>query len=545
LITLHGNTEYPNPTKPPIFKVCRWLSRDEFERLRQIADYLGRSSGCSIFNLKHGVLRSPRLYEILGFLRRLGAVFDPGVEEILEELAEKNTAVHVGLDRAGFLVSSHMYLADVLSPYRQRGWVKYLRDKGGFLVKPFAIVDVVQELEARGFKIVDHTGLLARNILDIEFRGELRRYQREALRAWKDNNFRGLIVLPTGAGKTIVALAAMALLNVPTLVVVYTREQLNEWLEKIRDFLDTTEAIGLFYGEQKEIKPITIATYQSAYRNVERLWDKFSLLVVDEAHHLPADKFRTIALRIMAPYRLGLTATPYREDGRHEELFGLLGGVVFEKSLEELRAQGYVASYEVIPRLVTLPRPEHERYRELKRRYNALARGRTVKELVAASAAGDESARRALQLLSEARKVLALSKAKLEEAKKIVEEELARGSKIIVFTQYVQQAEVLGKLLGAPVITGRTDKTRRRIIMELFKKGRFRVLVLTTVGDEGIDIPDANVGIVLSGTSSRRQFIQRLGRLLRPQPGKVARLYYVAVRGTQEEMSLRKVLDAL
>jgi len=110
-----------------------------------------------------------------------------------------------------------------------------------------------------------------------------------------------------------------------------------------------------------------------------------------------------------------------------------------------------------------------------------------------------------------------------------------------VFTQYVDQAEQIGKIVGAPVITGKTDKRRRQFILELFKASRYRVLVFTTVGDEGIDVPDANVGIILSGTSSKRQFIQRLGRLLRPKEGKQSRLYYIAVRGTSEEAALRKL----
>jgi len=532
-------------TSAPLFRICSWISRGDFERIKRFADYLGRQRGCSMFTLKHGILSSPRLHEIVGFLERLGAEFDNETKSYLEELIEKNTTIYVELSREGFVLRSQMYLADLLTEHRRLGRVRYSREKGGFLVKPFALVDVVKDITSRGYRVVDRSGLLETGSIDVDFVGELRPYQQEAIEAWQSNNGRGLVVLPTGAGKTIVALAAISILKVPTLIVVYTKEQLNEWMEKIGRFLRGSFTVGAFYSERKDIKDITVATYQSAYRNIERLWNKFSLLIIDEAHHLPADKFRRIALEITAPYRLGLTATPYREDGRHNELFGLMGGIVYEKSLEELKRSGYVANFEVIPRLVSLRKGEYQKYKELKRKYSVFAKGRTVQELVAASASGDESARKALQALNEMRKLLALSEAKLEEAKKIINDEMLRGSKIIVFTQYVQQAEALGRALGVPVVTGRTDKVRRRIIMELFKKGRYRVLILTTVGDEGIDIPDANVGVVLSGTSSRRQFIQRLGRLLRPQPGKVARLYYVAVRGTQEEAALRKLLGAL
>jgi len=530
-----------------VFRVCGWLDRDEYRKLREYAEYLGRSNGCSLYALRYSVLNSPRLREAVDYIEKIGGVFDEDSRALVEKLVEEYTTVFIDVVEEGYLLRSRSYLAPYLERLRGLGLARYSRPHGGFIVRPHALVDAVRELEAAGLRVVDRTGLLRTGLLDVEFRGELRTYQREAVESWADNGYRGLVVLPTGAGKTIVALYAVSVLRVPTLIVVYTREQLLEWSEKIRRFLRLGPGVrvGLFYGDRKDVAEITLATYQSAYRYVEVLHSRFGLLVVDEAHHLPAEKFKRIASSILAPYRLGLTATPYRDDGKHVELFALMGGVVYEKSLTELEEEGYVASFTVIPILVDLTADERARYRELRRRYLAYARGRTVKELVRAAAAGDETARKALQLLSEIRRLLAFSKAKLEEAKRIVKEEIMRGSRVIVFTQYVEQAEKLGKMIGAPVITGRTDKSRRRVIFELFKKGRFNAIVFTTVGDEGIDVPDANVGVVLSGTSSRRQFIQRLGRLLRPAPGKTAKLYYVAVKGTQEEANMKKVLSAI
>ncbi len=530
-----------------IFKICDWLDDRDYLRLREFSDYLGRRSGCSVFAFKLSALNSTRLREYVEYVERLGGEIVEGREELEARLAASET-VYVKPHREGFLLQSVVRIGDFLAELRMRGLVRYSRLYQGFIVKPYAVVDALEALRQAGLRIVDESCLIEcrERRLEVRLNAELRPYQAEALRAWLSNGKRGLVALPTGAGKTVVALAALAEVRLPTLIVVYTREQMQEWLEKIMRFTSLSRGdIGLFYGDEKKIAPVTVATYQSAYRNIELLWDRFSLLVVDEAHHLPADKFRVIAERSLAPYRLGLSATPYREDGRHEYLFGLLGGLVYEKSVEELEREGYIASYTIIPRLVQLSGSELRRYRELKKAYQVLARGRKVEELVRAAAAGDESARKALQLLNEIRMLLASSRAKLEEARAIVEEELRRGSKIIIFTQYVKQAEQLGKLLGAPVLTGRMDKRKRRLILELFKKGRYRVLVLTTVGDEGIDVPDANVGIILSGTSSRRQFIQRLGRLLRPGDGKVARLYYIAVRGTQDEATMKKVLAAL
>ncbi|ALL01094.1 DNA repair helicase RAD25 [Pyrodictium delaneyi] len=529
------------------FKICRWLDKDEFKDLVRLASYIGRRDGCSWFEISFSNSHVDKLLDLLDSLKTFGAEFDQRSKQIVDKLLAEANTVEIDASTSGFLVRSRRLLLDYLSTFRAKGLVRYSRNYRGFIVKPYAIVDVIDRLQREGFKVKDNTGLLySKKTLNIVFNGKLRSYQEEAINAWRENRYRGVIALPTGSGKTIVALAAMVTLSVPTLIVVYTREQLNEWAEKIVKFTNLDKNnIGLFYSEQKSIKLITIATYQSAFRNIDILFDKFSLLIVDEAHHLPAEKFRAIAESILAPYRLGLSATPYREDGRHEELFRLVGGVVYERSLSELLEEGFIASFEIVPVLVQLERKEFEEYKKLKKKFIVMARGRKVDELVKAASAGDDSAKQALQLLSRIRRVLALSKSKVEEARRIVENELAKGSKIIIFTQYVDQAETIGKELGIPVVTGKTEKHKRRIIFELYKRGRFRAIVLTTVGDEGIDIPDANVGIVLSGTSSRRQFIQRLGRLLRPQPGKVAKLYYIAVKGTQEETALKKLLNSI
>jgi len=182
--------------------------------------------------------------------------------------------------------------------------------------------------------------------------------------------------------------------------------------------------IGLYYSDEKRVGKVTISTYQSAYRHIGSLYDKFSLLIVDEAHHLPADKFRLIAEHILAPYRLALSATPYRSDGRHEDLFRLVGGIIYSKSLQELLGMGFIASFEIIPVLVDLPPRDKTEFNRLKREYNVLAAGRKVEELVKAAGVGDERAKKALQLLSRMRRLLALNKLKLEEAKRIYENEL-------------------------------------------------------------------------------------------------------------------------
>ncbi|MCE4620039.1 MAG: ATP-dependent helicase, partial [Desulfurococcales archaeon] len=207
----------------------------------------------------------------------------------------------------------------------------------------------------------------------------------------------------------------------------------------------------------------------------------------------------------------------------------------------ELTRQGYLAAYTIIQRKVDLLPNEKKKYLELRRRYQIYARGRTFQDLLEAAKKGDQDAIQAIRIHKEMTRLIQHSEAKLREAEKIIKNELAKGSKIIVFTQYKSQAEEIARRVGGLLLHGGLDKSRRARVLEEFRASPSGVLVVTTVGDEGIDIPDANVGVLLSGTGSQRQFIQRLGRLLRPKNGSnTARLYEIVAAGTSEEYQARK-----
>ncbi len=521
-------------------RFARRLSDDEFYELLRIADYRGFEDGARIFEINPVKLKREglSLREALALVDELGGV----VEEYPGYGGEMVARLRV--EDGVFVLRSRERLLEYLSEFGRD--VRYSREKKGFIVRPYVVVDVVEKLRRAGFEVIDETGLLNPKPFreDLSIGVKLRPYQVEALEAWKAHGMRGVIALPTGAGKTIVALAAIAELKAPTLIVVYTREQLKQWMEKAVQVLGLKPwEVGAYYGEEKRIAPVTVTTYQTAWRRVGELADRFSLLIVDEVHHLPAERFRLIAENILAPYRMGLSATPEREDGKHVELFRLMGGLVYRKSAWELAEQGYLASFRIVTKYVTLTPAEAKRYRELRRAFQELAAGRDVNELIRMAAAGDERASKALKLLNEMRKIVANAENKLKAAKEIAEAEAERGSKVIIFTQYVEQAKKLAAMLGAPAITGKTDKVKRDLALTLFKTGRARILVVTSVGDEGLDIPDANVGILLSPSGSRRQFIQRLGRLLRPAPGKSeAVLYEIIVKGTMEEAQARRKL---
>ncbi len=540
-----------------VFVVKRWLDEDEFAKVKMFARYLGYERGVGAkfeldvnrlsSNLRSGAID---VDDVLGFLEDSDVEFVEGsIDDVKKVLEDSMPKIVARRDGRTIVLIPNTYLGDAVKDLREAGLIKYDKERRVFIVtKPMHFFEVLRRLESRGIKIVNETGIRERIELPvrISFKGSLRPYQEEALKAWRSNDYRGIVSLPTGAGKTIVAIAALAELNLRTLIVVYTKEQMFQWREKILEFTDAPRTmIGLFYGEEKRLAPITITTYQSAFRYIDLLAPYFSFLVIDEVHHLPAEKFRYIAENSFAWARLGLSATVVREDGKHVELFPLMGGVVYHKTASELAEEGYLAPFTIIPVRVELTPEERVKYRKLLDEYRKLVGYAPFEQVLVAARRGDEKAIKALQIRSELRQLVHNASKKLEAVKKIVEMELERGSKILIFTQYVDQAKRIAEMLGAPYITGELDESTRRRRLEMFRDGLSRVLVLTTVGDEGIDIPDANVGIIVAGTGSRRQFLQRLGRLLRPAPGKEARLYEIVVKGTFEELEARKRRSAV
>jgi len=523
------------------FRVARWLRDDEFRELLKFSKYLGRDRGYRVFRLDYSKMKSSglSLRDVASVLRGIGGIPEEDVAAI-ERLADEIETVYIEYSNGKILVKSRAYLKPIVEAHKLP--LTYSRELKCYVALPIHYARVREALESHGFKIVDKvfSSSSSRTPHPITFKGELRDYQQEALEAWRNNGYRGVIVLPTGAGKTVVAIAGVVELSVWSLIVVYTKDHVKQWIDAFKRFTDAGWMVGAYYGEEKRLAPITITTYQTAFRRIGELARYFRLIVFDEAHHIPADKFKSIATSSPAPYRLGLSATIEREDGKHEEIFPLVGGVVYRSDPGELTRKGYLAPFVIRRVRVRLEGREKSVYNELKRKYLALAAGRTFDEILEAARLGDERAVEALRIHSKMREIVQMSESKLREAEKIVKEELARGSKIIVFTQYKRQAEELARRLGALLLHGGIDRRKREMILEKFRRMESGVMVVTTVGDEGLDIPDADVGIIVSGTGSRRQFIQRLGRLLRPKEGKVAVLYEIVAAGTGEEFQSRR-----
>lgn len=535
-----------------ILRAKRWLEQHEFREILKIADYNGYEKGSGpifVFNLKKALRNKYTYDDIINLIDEYELEMDEASLEKLRELFSK-TAIRIKWDNTIGKIKILVPQAikkKVIYELKELGY-RYAGTNEDYVIltlMPYKIGSLKKTIEKLGLEYRDEDGLFKHKDLPFNLdlvNIELRPYQEEALKAWIENKYQGIIALPTGSGKTIIGIAAITKVNKRTLIITFTREQMFQWKEAIYKYTNIEPGVvGLIYSNEKRIGPITITTYQSGYRQIKDLAPYFDFLLVDEVHHLPAEKFKYIALHSIATYRMGLSATVVREDGKHVELFPLLGGIVYHKSVAELANQGYLARYRIISVKIKLKPDERKQYEELRKTYQLFAGGRTFNEVLDAAMKGDERAKYALRIHNQMKMLLAKSSAKIDEAVKIAQKELARGSKIIIFTQYVEQAKEISNRLGAYLLTGEVPPEKRKRILREFKDADKGILVVTTVGDEGLDIPDANVGIIVSGTGSRRQFVQRLGRILRPKKGgNEARLYEIILEKTSEEYLSRK-----
>ena len=349
---------------------------------------------------------------------------------------------------------------------------------------------------------------------------ELRDYQKEAWKRWIIHGMKGCIILPTGAGKTIIALHAILKTNASTLVIVPTLNLMEQWFGALENILKVRNQIGKLGGGHEDIKSITITTYDSAYLKSSYLGNKFEFLIFDEVHHLASDKYSLIGEQFISPYRLGLTATIEREDGKHVNIYRLVGKIAYSKDFYELSQDNHLSKFRLKKIKVEMLPDEILQYKRRIFQYNQLLKEAKIfypirLERLIMLSGNNSNLRKALLLRNEAVDIALNSYAKIVELEKILKHHAIE--KTIIFTVHTKLAYIISDRFLVPVITHRTKNEERNEILEKFKKGLYRVIVTTKVLDEGTDVPDANVGIILSGTGSKREFVQRLGRLLRPK----------------------------
>jgi superfamily II DNA or RNA helicase len=396
-------------------------------------------------------------------------------------------------------------------------------------------------LAERGDPVEDR--VLELEPLEVESTYRLRGYQQAALDAWRANDDRGVLELPTGSGKTVIGIAAIEGLGTPALVVVPTIDLLTQWREELTAEFDVP--VGQLGGGEQRVEPLTVATYDSAYLRAEDVGDRFGLVVFDEVHHLGGEGYRDIARLLAAPARLGLTATFERPDGAHEAVAELVGPVVHRLSAEELAGE-HLADYDVKRIGVELTDAERERYEAAQGTFTdylassniEMRSGSDYQELVKRSG-NDPAAREALLAKQRAREIVTTAERKVELLGELLERH--RGERTIVFTASTELVYELSERYLLPAITHRTPTSERREILRRFREGSYSRVVTANVLDEGVDVPDASVGVLLSGSGSKREFTQRLGRLLRPKAdGRRAVLYEVVTEETAEQRVARR-----
>ncbi|RWZ49825.1 DEAD/DEAH box helicase [Labedella phragmitis] len=375
-----------------------------------------------------------------------------------------------------------------------------------FLVDAWARGQLKQELVKLGWPAEDLAGYTpgTPHPIDLAETGwSMRDYQSQAVSSFFDGGS-GVVVLPCGAGKTIVGAGAMATAATTTLILVTNTVSARQWRDELlRRTSLTPEEIGEYSGETKEVRPVTIATYQilTAKRRGEyahlALLDAldWGLVIYDEVHLLPAPVFKLTA-ELQARRRLGLTATLVREDGREGDVFSLIGPKRFDAPWKEIEAQGYISPATCYEVRVDLPAAERMTY---------------------AASADDERYRLA-----------ATAPAKLDVVKRLIDRH--DGERILVIGQYLDQIDEIAETLGAPSITGSTPIDERERLYQAFRVGEEKILVVSKVANFSVDLPEATVAIQVSGSfGSRQEEAQRLGRLLRPKESGIPASFYTLV----------------
>jgi superfamily II DNA or RNA helicase len=372
-----------------------------------------------------------------------------------------------------------------------------------------------------------------------------RPYQDEALGAWRAAKGRGVVVLPTGAGKTHVACLAIDDRRRSTLVLAPTLDLVRQWYDVLRATFGVP--IGVIGGGDYGVEALTVSTYDSAYLHMEHLGDKFGLLVFDECHHLPGPAYALAARAAVAPFRLGLTATPERADGRHADYDALCGPIVYRKDIVDLSG-GYLAPYETVRLTVELGPDDRRAHDEARGTYRDFVARNGIRmsspsgwsDFIIRSARSDDG-RRAMAAYQRQREIAFAAPAKLDYVGLLLDRH--RDDRLLLFTQDNATAYALSRRFLIPIITHETRVRERSEILAGLADGSYGAVVTSKVLNEGVDIPDANVAVVVSGSASVREHVQRLGRILRARAGKHALLYELVTANTAETFTSARRRD--
>jgi superfamily II DNA or RNA helicase len=399
---------------------------------------------------------------------------------------------------------------------------------------------LVEIFQAEKIEFIDAAKDFHNLELNSSFQIEPYPHQKEALALWKQGGRRGVVILPTAAGKTYLAQLCMEETPRSTLIIVPTLDLLHQWYAQIEAAFPDVE-VGLLGGGSHDRTPILIATYNSAAIHAETIGNKYAFLIFDECHHLPTDFFKVIAEYSIAPYRLGLTATPDRSDGTHSFLDVLIGKTVYRKSASELSGAA-LADHKIIQIRVKLSDREKEIYQTAIKTRNDFLRQHQISlsslkgwQLFVQNSARSSEGRRAMLSHREAKEIAACTDGKIRLLTDLICKHYPE--QILIFTNDNATVYRISQQFLIPAITHQTPVKERHAILQKFKTGDYKTIVTSHVLNEGVDVPDARIAIILSGTGSAREYVQRLGRILRKgtEQNKFAILYEVITEDTSEE----------
>jgi superfamily II DNA or RNA helicase len=401
--------------------------------------------------------------------------------------------------------------------------------------------EVLQSAAARGVSVDDQLAPRVRACPGDWVRPTLRPYQEQAVEAWLAFGRRGIVCLPTGSGKTRVALAALASQRASAVVLCPTRALLAEWERTLARWY--AGPIGKVGDGEQRIEAVTVMTFESAHRKLCELGHLFGMIVVDEVHHFAGGARAEVLAASPAAARLGLTATAPPEGSRgHENLAEFVGPVVCEVAMSSLLGT-HLADLETVCLRVLLDEDERTAYLRhyvpFAELYSAFARsfpGSPWSAFVE-SLSKTRAGRRALEGYHLAARVAAFPRAKRVLVASLLEKH--RSDKTLVFTAFTEDAYAIAQDALVPVITADVSRDEREGILRRFRDGRYRAIVSARVLNEGIDVPDANVAILAGGTLGGREYVQRVGRVLRPGPAKQALVYELVTMGTLDDRRAR------
>jgi len=395
---------------------------------------------------------------------------------------------------------------------------------------------VVMKLHRRRIRYDDKArnyATLEANLVD---KRSLRPYQVQALDAWKKAGGRGVVVLPTGAGKSLVAVHAIAVAKRSALVVAPTLDLVRQWYDTLLGAFGGE--IGVIGGGEHRRETLTVTTYESAWMHMEHMGARFGTVVFDECHHLPTASHTLAAMQSLAPFRLGLTATPERPDGREADLQELIGATVYRRDIVELSGR-WLAEYDVERIVVELTDAERDAYVEARSIYRDFLRRNGIRvgarggwsDFIMRAARSDWG-RQAMDAWRRSKSLSLAAEAKFERLDDLLAAH--SGDRMLIFTQTNATAYEIARRFLVPVITHHTKVTERSAILKGLREGTYTAVVTSKVLNEGVDVPEANVAVVVSGSGSVREHVQRLGRVLRPREGKRAILYELVAEDTAE-----------